>query len=57
MKTEEKLWPREGEKCFKEIRPSDLDFNPTWPKFKLDQDIIKPNILVKDIKIKQNWGL
>ena len=36
MKIEEKLWPLAGEQGFKEIGPSDLVFDPTWPKFKLD---------------------
>ena len=47
MKIEEKLWPLEGEQGLKEIWPSDLVFDPTWPIFKFDQDIIKRNILVK----------
>ena len=29
MKIEDKVWPREGEQSFKEIRPSDLSFDPT----------------------------
>ena len=41
------LWPLEGEQGFKGIWLSDLDFDPTWPVFELDQDIIKTNILVK----------
>ena len=45
-KIEAKEWPVEGER-FKEIRPGDLVFNPTWPIFKLDQYIIKWNILVE----------
>ena len=53
MKIEEKLWPQKGEQGFKEILPSDLVFDPIWPKFKLDQDIIKTNILVK---IYQDWS-
>ena len=38
-KIEAKLWPVEGKQCFKEIWPSDLDFNPymtqiqTWPRY------------------------
>ena len=47
MKTETKLWPLESEQGLKEIWPSDLVFDPTWPIFKLDLDIIKTNILVE----------
>ena len=46
MKIEAKLWLLEGEQGFKEIWPSDLIFELTWPIFKLDQDIIRTNILV-----------
>ena len=52
MKSEEKLWPGEGEQGFKEIQPSVLIFDPTWPKFKPDLDI-KTNILVK---IYHDWS-
>ena len=45
--TEAKLWPPEGEQGFIEKWPSNLVFDPTWPIFQLDQDIIKTNILVK----------
>ena len=41
MTIDEKLWPPEGEKVFKEIWPSDLVLDPAWSEFKLDQDIIK----------------
>ena len=47
IKIQEKLWPLEGERCFKAILPSDLVFDPTWPIFKLNHDIIKMNILGK----------
>ena len=40
MKIEAKLWPLEGEQGFTEIYPSDLVFNPTWPIFEFDRDII-----------------
>ena len=50
-KFETKLWPVEGEQCFKEIWPSDLVFNPTWPK--LEQDIIKSNILAE---FNEDWS-
>ena len=45
MKIEEKLWPPEGEKGFKEIWPSD--------PVKLDQDIIKKKFLVK---FHEDWS-
>ena len=47
MKTEAKLWPLVGEQGFIEKWPSDLVFNPKWPAFQPDQDIIKTNILIK----------
>ena len=46
MKILAKLWPLEGEQGFEQIWTSDIAFNSTWPIFKLDQDIIKTNILV-----------
>ena len=50
---EEKLWPPEGEKGFKEIWPSDLAFDPTSPIFESNLEIIKRNILVK---IYKDWS-
>ena len=47
MNTEAKLWPLEGEQGFKAIWPSELDFDPIWPIFKLDRDIVKMIILGK----------
>ena len=44
MLTEAKLWPLEGEQGFKEIWPSDLVFDRTWPIFDFVLDIIKTNI-------------
>ena len=52
MKIEARLWPLEGEQGFKEIWPSDLVFDQTWPILELDQDIIISNILVKFHKIE-----
>ena len=53
MKIEAKLWPLEGEQDFKEIWPSDLGFDQTWPIFKDDWDIIQTNIL---IKFNEDWS-
>ena len=39
------MWPLQHTQCFSKIWPSDLDFDPTWPIFKLIQDITKANIL------------
>ena len=47
MKIETKMWPLESDQGLKEIWSSDLVFDPTWPIFKCDLDIIKTNILVK----------
>ena len=46
-KIEAKLRPVEAEQWFNEIWPSKLVFNPTWPVFKLDHDIIKSNFLAE----------
>ena len=53
MKIETKMWPLESEQRLKEIWPSDLVFDPTWPIFKPDLDIKKKNILVK---FHDNWS-
>ena len=53
MKIKAKLWPLEGEQGFKEIWPSDLVFDQTWPMFEPDRDITKRNILVK---IQKDWS-
>ena len=37
----------ECEQDFPSIWPSDLLFDPTWPMYELDLDIIKKNILIK----------
>ena len=58
MKIKANLWPLEGEQGFKEIWPSSLVFDPTWPMIKLDRDITKRNILVKHMKIEaKRWPL
>ena len=54
MNIKAKLRPLEGEQGFKEIWPSDLVFDATWPMFELDWDITKRSILVKTIKIRAN---
>ena len=53
MKIEAKLWPLEGEQDFKEIWPSDVVFELTWPIFNLDLDIIQTNTLVK---FHEDWS-
>ena len=53
MKTEAKLWPLGGEQGFKEIWPSDLVFDWTWPIFKCDWDIIQTNI---QLKFYEDWS-
>ena len=55
MKTEAKLWTLEGEQGFKDIWPSDLVSDPTWPIFELDWDTcnIKSNIL---LKYHEDWS-
>ena len=42
-----KLWPLECSQGFSMIRPTDLVFDPTWPIFELDRDIVKMIILSK----------
>ena len=39
------MWPLQRPQGFSKIWPSGLDFDPTWPIFKLIQDITKANIL------------
>ena len=41
------MWPLECEQGFPLIWPGDLVFDPTWPSFKLDLEIIKTKILGK----------
>ena len=45
MNFESKLCPLECTQGFFKIWPSDLVFDPTWPSFKLDLDIMMINIL------------
>ena len=47
MKIAYKLWPLECLQDFPLIWPGDLVFDPTWPSFKFDLEIIKTNILCK----------
>ena len=53
MKTEAKLWPLKLDNVLKAIWPSDLVFDPTWPIFKLDWDIVKMIILSK---LDEDWS-
>ena len=53
MKIEAKLWPLEGEQAFEAIWPSDIVFNPTWPVFEFDLDIILTDNLAK---FHEDWG-
>ena len=45
MNFESKLFPLECTQDFSKIWPSDLVFDPTWPSFDLDLDIMIINIL------------
>ena len=49
-----KLCPLECTQCFSKTWPSDRVFDPSWPNFKLDLDIMMINILTKflDLWIK-----
>ena len=47
MKTGSKLWPLECQQGFSLIWPTDLVFDPTWPRFELGLKIIEMNILTK----------
>ena len=40
-----KMWSPEHQQGFPLIWPGDLVFDPKWPTFKLDLEIIKTNIL------------
>ena len=40
-----KMWPLEYQQGFPLIWPGHLVFDPKWPSFKLDLEIIKMNIL------------
>ena len=40
-----KMWPLEHQQGFPLIWPGDLVFDPKWPSFKLELEIIKTNIL------------
>ena len=42
-----KMWPLEWQQDFPVIWPGDLVFDPKWPSFELDLEIIKTNILSK----------
>ena len=42
-----KMWPLECSQDFLLVWPGDLVFDPTWPSFKPDLEIIKTNILSK----------
>ena len=42
-----KMWPLEWLQGFLLVWPGDLVFDPTWPSFILDLEIIKTNILSK----------
>ena len=42
-----KMWPVEGKQGFLLIWPGDLVFDPKWPSFKLDIEILKTNMLSK----------
>ena len=42
-----KMWPLEWKQGFPLIWPGDLVFDPRWPSFELDLEIIKTNILSK----------
>ena len=47
-----KIWPLECQQGFLLIWPGDLGFDPKWPSFKLDLEIIKTSILSK---ILDDW--
>ena len=47
MKIGSKMWPLLCSQGFQIIWPSDLVFDPTWPRFELDLDFIETNILTK----------
>ena len=47
MKFVPKMWPLECSQGFSMIWPTDLVFDPTWPIFELDRDIVKTIILSK----------
>ena len=40
-----KMWPLECQQGFPLIWPNDLMFDPKWPNFELDLEILKRNIL------------
>ena len=42
-----KMWPLECSQGFQLIWPGDLVFDPRWPSFEFDLEIIKTNILSK----------
>ena len=42
-----KMWQLECKQTFLLIWPGDLDFDPKWPSFELDLELIKTNILSK----------
>jgi len=44
------MWPLECKQEFPKIWPGNLVFDPTWPIFELDLDIVKTNILTKFYK-------
>ena len=58
MKIEAKLWHLEGEQGFKEIRPSSLVFEPTWPIFKTEWSTSRQTFWKSFMKIEVNlWPL
>ena len=57
MKNEAKLVPLKEDNSFKAILTSDLVFDPTWPIFEPDWDIVKMIIVSKFDEVWTKTGL
>ena len=54
MTFETKLCSLEGTLGFSKVWPSDIVFDPTWPSFELDLDLMMINILTKFHELMTN---